>query len=306
MSRLGDIISTTGIIVGTGLATYGGIELGEKLGNYLPQRYMLPQIAQGFTAFFTGTVGNQILRSITRKRSISESEAYSIAALNAFANATNESRNLTPKTSLEQISNNLVEVIVNTDNRKISGSGLMITTDGYVITAHHVIKEMIENHGTAKVRTRRGVVYPVPGESIWYNKNTDIAVIKARRPCAHSEPIKVKVDRDSKLKTGEEVRVFGFLNGQEYNTLGVVTNPSYEWTQEGGNVVYDLFQTDVRTKEGQSGGIVANGNGELIGIVVYSLKHSGEEIGVLGGAKISNALAYINQIAAKKSAKMFV
>lgn len=87
--------------------------------------------------------------------------------------------------------------------------------------------------------------------------------------------------------------------------MGIVTNSSHTWEQKDGNVVYDLFQTDARGKQGQSGGIVANGDGELIGIVVYSSKKGEEDIGVIGAAKLSNTLRYINQIAAKKSAKMF-
>ena len=305
MAKLVNIIKATGVIAGTGLATYGGIELGNNLGEYLPQAYMLPEIAQGVTAFLIGTMGNRVSRNIVGRKRISESEAYSIAALNAFANSANDSRTLSTEKSLEEISNNLVEVMVDSDGKRSLGSGLMITTDGYVVTAHHVIDEMIDNGGKAKVRTQNGRTYQVAKENVWYNASTDIAVIKATKPSAYSEPIRVKVDQDSKLSKGDEVRILGFRDGQKYNTMGVITNPSHRWNQDGGNVVHDLFQTDARGKQGQSGGVIANGDGELIGIVVYSSRHGSEDICMIGGAKLSNALTYINQIAAKKSAKMF-
>lgn len=196
--------------------------------------------------------------------------------------------------------------MVDNDGKRSLGSGLMITTDGYVITAHHVINKMIDNNGQAKIKTQKGNIYQVSKENIWYNTNTDIAIIKATKPSfGYSKPIKIKVNQNSKLNKGEEVRILGFRDEQKYNTMGIITNPSYIWKQEDGNIVDDLFQTDARGKQGQSGGVITNGNGELIGIVVYSSRKNEEEIGVIGGAKLSNALNYINQIAAKKSAKMF-
>lgn len=305
MSKLVTLLRTTGILAGTGLATYGGIELGDKVGDYLPHTYMLPEMAQGVTAFLIGTIGNRVSRKIFGRNRVSENEAYSIAALNAFANAANDARGLSTQKSLEEISNNVVEVFVEGNGKTHLGSGLMITTDGYVVTAHHVIDEMVNNGGKAKVRTQKGTTYHVSKGDVWYNKNTDIAVIKASVPSAYPYPIKVKVCQDSRLARGDEVRILGFRDGQKYNTMGMITNPSHTWRQEDGTVVSDLFQTDARGKQGQSGGVIANGDGELMGIVVYSSTNSGEEIGVIGGAKLSNALNYINQIAAKKSAKMF-
>ncbi|MFA6089317.1 MAG: serine protease [Candidatus Woesearchaeota archaeon] len=305
MSKLINLIKSTAIISGTGLAAYSGIELGEKIAHYLPQSYMLPKIAQGFSAFFLGFLANIPLITILGTKKISEIEAYSISALNAFANANNDARKISTEKSLEEISNNLVEVIVDNGNKVTKGSGLMITTDGYVITAHHVIDGMIINGGKAKIKLQNGKSYSVKKENVWYNKNTDVAVIKAAKGMYFSRPIKVKVDQDSKLNRGDEVRILGFRDGQKYNTMGMVTNPSHTWKQDNGNVVYDLFQTDARGKQGQSGGVIANGDGELIGICVYSSTRNGEDIGVIGGAKLSNALTYINQIAAKKSAKMF-
>jgi len=306
MSKLETILKASGIIVGTGLATYGGIELGDTLNDYFSQKYMIPQITQGLTAFVVGVIGNRVMRTVLGKKIISESEAYSIAALNAFANATNDSRNVSVDTSLEQISENLVEVMVDSCGKRSLGSGLMITTDGYVITAHHVIDEMIKNGGRGRVKTQDGATYPVSTKNVWYNVSTDIAVIKASKASGYSQPIKVKVDQDCKLKKGDEVRILGFRDGQKYNTMGIITDQNHSWKQEDGKVIHDLFQTDARGKQGQSGGVIANGKGELIGIVVYASRRNGEDIGVIGGAKLSNALTYINQIAAKKSAKMFL
>ncbi|MFT4304388.1 MAG: S1 family peptidase [Candidatus Woesearchaeota archaeon] len=305
MSKLVSIIRTTGILSATGISAYVGIQLGDQFSEHLPNIYKIPEIVQGYTAFVLGNIGNGVARKVLGKKRISPQEAYSIAALNAFVNASNEARNLSSSQSLEQISDNLVEVIVENDKEKSVGSGLMITTDGYVITAHHVVENMIANGAKAKIRAQNGLMYSVPKNTIWYNQDTDIAIIKATKVCPYSKPIKVKVDQSCNLNKGKEVRILGFRDGQKYNTMGVITNPSHIWRQPNGNSIHDLFQTDARAKEGQSGGIIANGNGEIIGIVVYTTRKKEEEIGLVGGARISNALTYINQIAAIKSAKMF-
>jgi len=295
-----------GIIAATGISAYYGIKLGDKVGSYLPHSYMIPEIAQGIAAFSLGMIGNEISRKILRVSSkISEGEAYSIASLNAFANASNESRKITRDRSLEEISNNLIEVRVAVGDKVCLGSGLMITADGYIITAHHVIKDLIGNGGRATVKTQDNLVYNVPRENVWFNKSTDIAIIKALKPLSSPAPVKILIDQKCDLQNGQEIRVLGFRDGQKYNTLGMITHSNYNWQQDDGNIVYDLFQTDARGKGGQSGGVIVNGLGELVGIVVYSSSSPGEEIGRMGGAKISNALSYINQIAAKRSSKFF-
>ena len=104
MPELVHIIRTAGIIIGRGLATYAGIKFGDNLGNSAPQAYMIPELVQGISAFLLGTIGNRASRILLGDRGISEEEAYSIAALNAFAKLANDARNLTTTQSLEEIS----------------------------------------------------------------------------------------------------------------------------------------------------------------------------------------------------------
>lgn len=306
MPKVKNVIRTTGLVVGTGLAAYGGIELGEYLGTYLPNTAMLPEITQGLSAFIAGTIGNEVSRTILSRRRLLTPEAHSICALNAFASVANESRNLSVDKSLEEISNNLVQVRINHDKRSFLGSGLLITSDGYVLTAHHVVENLLHNGSQARITTQEGRSHPISKKNVWYNKETDIAIIKASTPGGYSRPIRVKVDQNGVLRKGDEIRVLGFRDGQKYNTLGVITNPNFTWNKEDGSSVHDLFQTNAHGKQGQSGGVIANGAGELMGIVVCSaVKEKGDQMGLVGGARISNALKYINQIAARNSAKMF-
>lgn len=306
MSKLVNILKSSTKIAGTAVATYWGIEQGAHLGEYFSSIQYLPEGVQGFTAFISGLLGNKILGLIIDKNRISENEVYSIASLNAFVSSKNDLRNINTKKSLEQISKNLVEVYAINECQTSIGSGLMITTNGYILTAHHVIRDVLKGDNyKIKIKTSNGKTYHMQKGMAWYNKNTDIAILKVEKLFnGFAKPIKAKVDLSGKLSKGDEVRVLGFRDGQKYNSIGMVTNSSLVWNNNGVQVT-DLFQTDIRGKQGQSGGVIINGDGELVGITIFSKNNPGEKIGLVGGAKISNAINYINEIAAKQSAKMF-
>jgi S1-C subfamily serine protease len=305
MSKIWSIAKGWGILIGTWLATYGGFELWDKLGTYTYQAYLIPEVVAWTVAFIMWNIGNDMSKRIFGKNRISEKELQSVTALNAFVSTKNESRKISTEESLREISDNIVEISIEVGNQIIKGSGLMITSDGYIITAHHVVRDALEKNWKITVKTQIWKTYKVWWDAIHYNKSTDIAIIKASKPVFPIKPIRAKVSQDDAIKRGEEVRVLWFRDGQKYNSLWMITKTNHNWKQSDENTVYGLFETDVRGKPGQSWGVIVNGDGELLGITVYATKSAGEEIGVIGWAKISHALSYINQIAAEKSAKIF-
>lgn len=243
-----------------------------------------------------------MIRQLIGKETL-DHKVYSVAALNAFANTKNEDRKLSTEQSLENISNNLVEIIMREGKISYKGSGLMVATSGYVLTAHHVAEHM-KKGSKGFVKTQRGLEYEIKSDDVWYNNETDVAIVKAKTPREYARPAKIKVNLDGKIKRGDEIRILGFRDGQKYNTMGMVTRTGITQNLDGHNV-HDLFETDARGKQGQSGGVIVNSQGELVGIVVYSSRSPCEDIGVIGGAKISHAMKYINQIAALESAILF-
>jgi len=305
MSGLVDIVRFTVVATSSGLATYGGIELGDLANNSIPATLFLPEVTQGIIALTTGIAGNNIAKKlIGKRRKLSEQNAYSIAALNAFANTPNESRGISTGQSLEEISRKLVEVRVYVGKKMHTGSGLLITSDGYIITAYHVIDDMIEKGGILEVRRQGAPVREVDKKNVWYDKATDLAVIKIRSTSTLHAPSRIKVDLECNLRIGQEVRIFGFRDGQKYNTIGTITDTNVS-TSLKGEVVNDLFLTDARTLPGFSGGVAANSDGALIGLAIYGRHEPGKEVGTVGAAKVSNILTFINQITAKQSAKLF-
>lgn len=136
-----------------------------------------------------------------------------------------------------------------------NGSGVVLTTDGYVLTNNHVIEDAL----TITVKTRDGKILPAKIKG--RDPATDIAVIKVE---ATGLPAAKMGDSDA-AKVGEWVVAVGSPFGLSYTvTSGVVSAKGRGGL--GMNVVEDYIQTDASINPGNSGGPLVNLNGEVLGI----------------------------------------
>ena len=146
-------------------------------------------------------------------------------------------------------------------NRDGSGSGVVISSDGFVITNHHVI----DGAHTLKVIMADGLSYPA--ELIGSDPLMDIAVLKVE---AGDLPY-IRFGSMEGLRTGEPAIAVGNplgLDGGPSVTAGVisafdrslVTNPLT------GASLYGLLQTDAPITRGSSGGALLDVHGRLLGI----------------------------------------
>ena len=142
-----------------------------------------------------------------------------------------------------------------------SGSGVVISSDGFVITNHHVI----DGAHTLKVIKSDGLSYPA--ELIGSDPLMDIAVLKVE---AGDLPY-IRFGSMEGLRTGEPAIAVGNplgLDGGPSVTAGVisafdrslVTNPLT------GASLYGLLQTDAPITRGSSGGALLDVHGRLLGI----------------------------------------
>lgn len=166
-----------------------------------------------------------------------------------------------------------------------AGSGVILTSDGYIITNNHVI----EGAQTITVRTTDGTEYEAT--VIDSDSENDLAVLKIDAENLTS----AKLGTSSTLQVGEYVLAVGNPLGQLGGTVteGILSATDREITVD--ETTMTLLQTSAAINSGNSGGGLFNASGELIGVV--NAKSSGLAIEGLGFAiPIDTVREYINSI----------
>lgn len=144
--------------------------------------------------------------------------------------------------------------------QRASGSGVLITGDGYIVTNNHVINGADE----ISVTLTNKKVYKA--KVIGADPNSDIAVIKIE---ASNLPYLVYGNSDD-VKLGQWVLAIGYpLNLDVTITAGIISakNRSIDVnSRQGDRPIESFLQTDAAVNQGNSGGALVNINGELVGI----------------------------------------
>lgn len=151
-----------------------------------------------------------------------------------------------------------------------SGSGFIISEDGYIVTNHHVV----EGAEQISVSTYDGSEYSAV--LIGSEEANDVAVIKI-----DGSFTPVKTGTSSSLQVGDEIMVIGNALGELAYTFtdGIVSYLSRLVTTDSGATI-NMFQTNAAINEGNSGGPVYNMDGEVVGIA--SAKYASSSIEGLG------------------------
>ncbi len=156
---------------------------------------------------------------------------------------------------------------VQTPKKEGTGSGVIISTDGYIVTNNHVVDGADEL--TVTLNDNREFSARIIGT----DKNTDLALIKVN---AKDLPA-IKVISSDDIKVGEWVLAIGHpLNLRATVTAGIV---SAKARSLGANGVEAFIQTDAAINQGNSGGALVNARGELIGINAMLTSPTGSNIG---------------------------
>jgi serine protease Do len=154
--------------------------------------------------------------------------------------------------------------------RVSTGSGVIFSEDGYIITNNHVIDRSETLEVIHKKRTYKATL-------IGADANTDIAVLKIE---ATNLPA-IKTGSSRNLKIGEWVLAVGNpFNLTSTVTAGIVSAKERQINIMGGEFPLESFiQTDAPINPGNSGGALVNVNGELVGINTAILSRTGSYTG---------------------------
>lgn len=152
-----------------------------------------------------------------------------------------------------------------------SGSGFILTADGYILTNFHVI----ESSSSISVTLYDGTSYDAV--LVGYDESNDIAVLKI--DASDLSPV-VLGDSDN-LNVGDDVIAIGNPLGELTFSLtaGAVSALDREITLSSG-VMMNLIQTDCAINSGNSGGALFNLYGEVIGITNAKYSSSGTEASI--------------------------
>lgn len=150
-----------------------------------------------------------------------------------------------------------------------TGSGVIISTDGYIVTNNHVIANANELEITLNNRKK------YKAELIGADKDNDIALLKID---ADVDLPSIPFANSDNLKIGEWVLAVG----NPYNltstvTAGIVSAKGRDL--EGNTSIDSFIQTDAAVNPGNSGGALVNTRGELVGINTAISSRTGSFIG---------------------------
>ncbi len=174
----------------------------------------------------------------------------------------------------------------------ITGSGFIISADGYVLTNNHVIETALAEDLEVKVMLYSGEEYTA--EIIGGDSRSDVALLKIPGrdlPC-------VTLGTFEGTRVGEAIYAIGNPLGElTYSmTSGIVSALDRSITISN-NTAIDMFQIDAAINNGNSGGPIINCFGQVIGIASAKYASSGVE-GLGFAIPIDDALIVVDDLAA--------
>lgn len=160
-----------------------------------------------------------------------------------------------------------------TSSSAVSGSGFIVSKDGYILTNYHVIEYAYQGGYTITVMLHDGTRYEAA--IVGVEDCNDIAVLKIDATGLNP----VTFGDSDQISVGDDVYAVGNPLGElEFSmTTGHVSALDRLITTEENSEPINMFQIDAAVNAGNSGGPVYNANGEVIGIVTAKYSDTGVE-----------------------------
>jgi serine protease Do len=174
--------------------------------------------------------------------------------------------------------------------RAVSGSGFIVSEDGYIVTNYHVIAYAAEYGYDLTVMLRDGSTYPA--KIIGFEKDVDLAVIKI--DVSGLSPVTIGNNDD--MRVGETVYAVGNPLGElDYTMTSGIVSALDRIINVDSSTRINMFQFDAAVNSGNSGGPVYNSRGEVVGIVAAKYKLTGVE-GLGFAIPINDVVDIVNQL----------
>jgi S1-C subfamily serine protease len=206
-----------------------------------------------------------LLRQVTPRGELASDEK---ATIQLFENSRNSVVYITTRAQVQDFwSRDIFSVPRGT------GSGFIWDESGHVVTNFHVI----ENASEATIRLANGKDYTA--SLVGVSPIHDIAVLKIKVSQKRLPPLPIGTSHD--LRVGQKVYAIGNPFGLDWTlTNGIVSALDRSLTEENGNTVEHLIQTNAAINPGNSGGPLLDSAGRLIGINTAIYSPSGASAGI--------------------------
>ena len=231
-------------------------------------------IGGGRNAVTAGASGSSTQKITIDSEDTTLAEAVSAKALPSVVSIT--------ATSSGSQNGSLSQSADESDSSGSVGSGVVLDTEGHILTNNHVV----DGYDQYVVTMDDGTTYEA--EFVGNDASSDLAVIKLKDADA------------SKLNVGEWVMASGSPFGNEQSVSTGIVSALYRSTamsSTSGNTIYaNMIQTDAAINPGNSGGALVNDNGELVGINSLIESYSGSSSGVGFAIPVNYAKNIADQI----------
>ena len=147
----------------------------------------------------------------------------------------------------------------NSQNQGSRGSGFFIDTEGYILTAQHVIDKARE----IEVRTADG--QRLAARSVVADSQLDLALLKV---LTERDATVLPLGDSERIQVGDLAVVFSYPFGRESSmSLGIISRAGKTYPD---SAAYDFIQTDAGAYPGVSGGPLLNSQGHVVGMITMA------------------------------------
>jgi serine protease Do len=166
------------------------------------------------------------------------------------------------------------------------GTGFIISSDGYVLTNHHVVEGADEVK--IKLSDRRELTAKVVGS----DQQSDVALLKV---AATGLPA-LRIGDSKTLKPGQWVVAIGSPFGLDHSVTAGIVSAVGRSNPYANQQYVPFIQTDVAINRGNSGGPLLDTRGQVVGINSQIFSNSGGYMGVSFAIPIDTAMGAVNQL----------
>ena len=179
-----------------------------------------------------------------------------------------------------------------------SGSGIIVSSDGYILTNNHVVNNT-SSSSYYQITEATGVKVKLYGDETEYeakvvgsDSQTDLAVIKIEKTGLKA----AELGDSNSVQVGEFAMAIGNPLGlQSSISCGIISAKNREVEDSETGTVFNLIQTDAAINSGNSGGALVNADGKVIGINTLKLSGTGIE-GIGFAIPINSTIDVYNEL----------